>query len=197
MFREFWSCINKIQIQLLHSFVLSQVRWAELTWCSTRFLLDIAATLQGHLVLLALLVTKEPAESLDKLVGPVSLETQVYLEIKEKEVLNFFFLWMFGSATKQAKWDGKILFNPQFSCFIDASLISTHFQFLMIILKKTCFIGVNVIFTVFSGLWRFAGREGRERISRNWYQRTKRSKWATRSEFFFWVTHFSWLTHIM
>lgn len=38
------------------------------------------------MVLLALLATKDPAESLDNLVELVSLETQVYLEVKEKEV---------------------------------------------------------------------------------------------------------------
>lgn len=60
--------------------------------------------------------------------------------------------------------------------FYSLSAIDDFYFFYFLI----CFIGVNVIFTVFSGLCRFARREGRERISRNWYQRTKRTKWTTR-----------------
>lgn len=41
-------------------------------------------------------MTKEPAESLDNLDGPVSLETPVCLEIKEKEVILLLFLIMRG-----------------------------------------------------------------------------------------------------
>lgn len=57
-----------------------------MTCCSTRFPLDIAATLQGQPVLLAPLATRDPVESLDNLAELVSQETQVYLEIREKEV---------------------------------------------------------------------------------------------------------------
>ncbi|KAF3844687.1 hypothetical protein F7725_007850, partial [Dissostichus mawsoni] len=58
----------------------------ELTRCSTRFLLAIVATPQGQPVPPALLATREPAESLEKVDELVSLETKVYLEVQEKEV---------------------------------------------------------------------------------------------------------------
>ena len=70
-------------------FLFSQVKWAESTWCSTRFLLDIVATLRGQLVLLDPPETRDPAESLGRQVELVSLEAQVHLEIKESEVLYF------------------------------------------------------------------------------------------------------------
>lgn len=57
-----------------------------MTTCLTRFLLDTAATVQDHQVLLALLGTRETEESLDNLDVPVFQEVQVYLEIQEKEV---------------------------------------------------------------------------------------------------------------
>lgn len=75
--------------QIWNDFVsLSQVKWEGLTWCSTRFLLVIVATIQVLLVLLALLATRGLVESLGRAVAQVSLEVQVYLEIKEKEVLS-------------------------------------------------------------------------------------------------------------
>lgn len=80
---------------------LLQVRWAELTRCSTRFPPGIVATLRGQLVLPALLATRDPAESPDNLVDLVSLETRVYLEVQEKEVLYLFFVWMFGLSYKE------------------------------------------------------------------------------------------------
>lgn len=57
-----------------------------MTCCSTRFLPDIVATLQGLPDLLAPLATREPAESLGNLDELASLETQDYLEVREKEV---------------------------------------------------------------------------------------------------------------
>ena len=90
-------------IQICLIVLLLQIKWAELTWCSTRFPLDIAATLPDHLVLQALLATKDPAESLDSLVAPVSLEPQVNLEIKEKEVTSFMNILDCHTAERE-KW---------------------------------------------------------------------------------------------
>lgn len=198
-------------MQICLIFLLLQIRWAELTWCSTRFLLDIAATLPDHLVLQALLATKDPAASLDSLDAPVSLEPQVNLEIKEKEVTSFMNVLDCHTAEREKwvnlggmdcinyfvdppwvelqhkciaygvyVWFKSALQNVITLCGWHSQLLYFYSFQILEFFSKACFVGANIILTFSCGLCRFARREGRERISWKWYQRTKRPEWATR-----------------